>query len=83
MRYFCHICGDTRHRIIDCLKYNDTWNMFKNNEMKTTKKPYVVELKVTNPSIHMVDDNMAIIRSKVTKKQVFKDRKPIKKFVAN
>jgi hypothetical protein len=32
----------------------------------------------------MVDVNMAITKSKVTKEQVFKDRKPIKKiFVAD
>jgi hypothetical protein len=28
VRYFCHICGDTGHKIIDCLKYNDMHNMF-------------------------------------------------------
>ncbi len=47
--------------------------------MKTIKKPYVVEPKVTNPSIHIVDVNMAIIKSKVTEEQVFKNREPIKK----
>jgi hypothetical protein len=35
--------------------------------------------KVSNPSIHMVDVNMAITRSKIIKEHVFKDRKPIKK----
>ncbi len=39
----------------------------------------MVEPKVTNPSIHIVDVNMAIIRNKVTEEQVFKDREPIKK----
>jgi hypothetical protein len=39
----------------------------------------VVEPKVSNPSIHMVDVNMAITRNKVIEKQVFKDRKLIKK----
>jgi hypothetical protein len=39
----------------------------------------VVEPKVSNPSIHMVDVNMAITMSKVTKKHVFKDKKPINK----
>jgi hypothetical protein len=39
----------------------------------------VVEPKVSNPLIQMVDVNMAITKSKVTEKQVFKDRKPIKK----
>jgi hypothetical protein len=33
--------------------------------VKIAKKPYVVELKVINPSIHMVDVNMAITKSKV------------------
>ncbi len=39
----------------------------------------MVEPKVTNPSIHIVDVNMAIIKSKVTEEQVFKNREPIKK----
>jgi hypothetical protein len=65
MRYSCHICGDTEHKIIDYPKYNDMQNMFKNKGVKTTKKPYAVELKVVKPSIHMVDVNMTITRNKV------------------
>jgi hypothetical protein len=38
MRYSCHICGDTRHEIVDCLKYNDMQNMFKNKGMKLIDK---------------------------------------------
>jgi hypothetical protein len=53
--------------------------MFKNKGVKTTKKPYVVEPKVVNPLLHMVDVNMAITRSKVTEEHVFKDKKLIKK----
>jgi len=64
MRYFCHICGDTGHKIIDCPKYNDMKNMFKHKWVKTTKKQAMVEPKVTNP---LVDVNMAITKSKVTK----------------
>jgi ribosomal protein L44E len=36
VRYSCHICGDTGHKIIDCPKYYD--NMFKNKGVKPTKK---------------------------------------------
>ncbi len=44
----------------------------------------MVEPKVSNPSVHMVDVNMAITRGKVIKEHVFKDREPIKKkFAAN
>jgi hypothetical protein len=44
----------------------------------------VVEPKVANPSGHIVDINMAIIRSKVIDEQVFKDKELIKKkYVAN
>jgi hypothetical protein len=38
VRYSYHICGDTGHKIIDCLKYNDMQNMFKNKGVKITKK---------------------------------------------
>jgi len=67
MRYFCHICGDTRHKLIDYPKYNDMQNMFKNKGVKIGEKPFVVEAKVANPSVHMVDVNMAITKSKATK----------------
>ncbi len=40
-------------------------NMFKNKGVKLTEKQVVVEPKVSNPSIHMVDVNMAITKSKV------------------
>ncbi len=39
----------------------------------------MVKPKVANPSVHIVDVNMAITKNKVIKEQVFKDRKPIKK----
>jgi hypothetical protein len=58
--------------------------MFKNKGMKTAKKPSVVEPKVTNPSIHVMGVNMVITKSKVTEKQVFKDKEPFqKKFTTN
>jgi hypothetical protein len=53
--------------------------MFKNKGLKNTKKAYVVEPKVANPSVHIVDVNMAIASNKVTEEQVFKDKKPMKK----
>jgi hypothetical protein len=53
--------------------------MFKNKGVKTIKKPYVVEPKVVNSSVHIVDVNMAIARNKVIEKEMFKDREPIKK----
>jgi ribosomal protein S6 len=39
----------------------------------------MVEPKVTNPLVHIMDVNMAIIRNKVIKDQVFKEKEPIKK----
>jgi hypothetical protein len=38
----------------------------------------VVKPKVSNPSIHMVDVNMAITKSKVIEEQMFKDKELIK-----
>jgi hypothetical protein len=48
VKYSYHICGGTRHKIIECLKYNDMKNMFKNKGMKPTDKQVVVEPKVSN-----------------------------------
>jgi len=53
--------------------------MFKNKKTKPIEKQVVVEPKVSNPLVHMVDVNMAITRSKVTKEHVFKGKEPIKK----
>jgi hypothetical protein len=38
MKYSYHVCGDTGHKIIDCPKYNDMQNMFKNKTVKPIKK---------------------------------------------
>jgi hypothetical protein len=39
----------------------------------------VVKPKVSNPLVHVVDMNMAITKSKVTKEHVFKDKKQSKR----
>ncbi len=84
MKYYCHICGDIGHKIIDFPKFSDMKNMFKNKIMKPIEKQVMVEPKVSNPSLHMVDVNMAITKNKVIEEHVFKDKKPIKKkFDAN
>ncbi len=79
MKNSYHICGETRHKIIDCPKYNNMQNMFKDKGVKIIKKPYVVEPKVVNLLVDVMDVKMAITRNKVIEKQVFKDKKPIKK----
>jgi hypothetical protein len=43
----------------------------------------MAEPKVANPLVHIMDVDMAITKSKVTEKQVFKDKKPIKKSIAD
>jgi hypothetical protein len=53
--------------------------MFKNKGVKTIEKQVVVKPKVANPLVHIVDVNMAITKSKVTKEQVLRDKEPIKK----
>ncbi len=83
MKYSCHICGETRNKIIDYPKYNDMSNMFKNKGVKTIEKPSMVEPKVANPSVHIMDVDMAITRNKVIGEQVFKNKKPIKKSIAD
>jgi hypothetical protein len=72
--YSCHICGDTGHKIIDRPKYNDMQNMLKNKGMKPTKKQVVVEPKVSNPFVHMVDVNMASPRAKSLKNKCLKTK---------
>jgi len=47
--------------------------------MKIINKPFVVEPKVVNPLVHIVDVNITITKRKVIKKQFFKDKEPIKR----
>jgi len=68
VRYSYHIYDEIGHKIIDCPKYNDMHNMFKNKGVKTTKKPPMVEPKLANPLIHIVDVNVAITKNKVIEK---------------
>jgi hypothetical protein len=42
VKYYCHICNDTRHKIIDSLKYSDMHNMLKSKGVKPIKKQVVV-----------------------------------------
>ncbi len=65
MRYSCHIYGEIGHKIIIFPKYNDMHNMFKNKGTKITKKPSMVKPKLANPSIHIMDVNVVITKSKV------------------
>jgi hypothetical protein len=59
-------------------------NIFKNKGVKQIEKEVIIEPKVSNPSVHIVDVNMAITRSKIIEEQMFKDREPIqKKFATN
>jgi hypothetical protein len=44
--------------------------MFKNKGVNPTKKQVVVDSKVSNPLVHMVDVNMAITRNKVIEEHV-------------
>jgi len=53
--------------------------MFKNKGVKIIEKPSVMEPKVANPSVHIMDVNMAITKRKVIEDQVFKEKEPIKK----
>jgi len=53
--------------------------MFKNKGVKITEKPFVMEPKVANPSVYLMDVNMVITKKKVIEDQVFKDKEPIKK----
>jgi hypothetical protein len=48
--------------------------MFNNKGVKTTQKSSIVEPKVANPSIHIVDVNMVITKRKVIEEQVFKNK---------
>jgi hypothetical protein len=53
--------------------------MFKNKGVKIIEKPFVMDPKVANPWVHIIDVNMAITKRKVIEDQIFKEKEPIKK----
>jgi hypothetical protein len=62
-----------------CPQFGEMPNMFKDKGVKTVNEQYIVENKTTNVSVHIVDVNMAITKSKANEAQVFTKRKPTKK----
>ncbi len=48
--------------------------MFKNKDVKTTDKQVVVEPKVANPLVHIVDANMAITKNKDIKNKCLRTK---------
>jgi len=61
----------------DCPKFAKMHKIFHGKSMTRTKVQPIVETQIVIMDVNVVDVN-ATTRSKVTKKQVFKDRKPRK-----
>jgi hypothetical protein len=78
-KYPCHIYGVIGHIMTKCLQFGEMPNMFKDKGVKIVNEQYIIENKTTNVSVHVVDVNMAITRSKANEAQVFTEREPIKK----
>jgi hypothetical protein len=55
--------------------------MFENKGVKPIDKQVVVEPKVSNPSVHIMDVNVAITRSKVTKNKCLRTWSQLKSFL--
>jgi hypothetical protein len=53
--------------------------MFKNKRVKPIEKQVVVEPRVSNPSIHMVDVNMAITKSRLLKNRCTRTKNQLKR----
>jgi hypothetical protein len=53
--------------------------MIKNKTMKPIEKQVVVELKVSNPSVHMVDVNMAITRARLLKNRCLRTKNQLRR----
>ncbi len=80
LKYPCHICGIVGHKLTNCPKFREMQTMFK-DKGKTIENKHVVEIKVVNVSINMVDVHVTI-RNKVIEEHVFKNQEPRKnKFV--
>jgi hypothetical protein len=75
--YAWHICGLNGHKVIDCPKFVKMQKMFHGKSVTIVKVQLVVETQTIIADVNVVDVNVTT-RSKITKKQVFKDRKPRK-----
>ncbi len=75
--YACDICGLNEHQMIDSPKFVEMPKMFHGTSITIAKVQPFVETQTIIADVNVVDVNVTT-RSKVTKKQVFKDKKPRK-----
>ncbi len=71
------MCGLNRHKMKNCLKFIEMQKMFHGKSMTIIEVQLIVEAQIGTIDVKVVDVNVAT-RSKTTKEQVFKDRKPRK-----
>ncbi len=64
-------------KMTNCLKFIEMQKMFHGKSMTIIKVQLIVEAQIGTIDVKVVDVNVAT-RSKATKEQVFKDRKPRK-----
>jgi hypothetical protein len=67
LTYLCHICGIVKHNLINCQKFDKMQTMFKDKGGKITKNKHIVEVKMVNALVNMVDVHITI-QSKVIEK---------------
>jgi hypothetical protein len=65
------------HKMTDCSKFIEMQKMFHGNFMTIIEVQPIIEIQTVTTYVNVVGVNV-IIKSKVTEKQVFKDREPKK-----
>jgi len=67
LNYPCHICKIVSHKLMNCRRFGEMQNMFKDKGGQTTKTKPTIKVKVVITSINMVGVNV-IIQSKINEK---------------
>jgi hypothetical protein len=75
--YVCCMCVLNGHKMTNYLKFIEMQKMFHGKYVTIIEVQPIVEAQIGTTNVNVVDVNVAT-RSKTTKEQMFKDRKPRK-----
>ncbi len=66
LNYLCHICKIVGgHKLMNCLRFGEMKNIFKDKGGKTTKTKSIVKINVVIASVNMMGVNVTTQRKKM------------------
>jgi hypothetical protein len=60
LNYPCHICGIMGHKLMNCIRFGEMHNIFKDKGGKTEETKLVAKVKVAITLVNMVDVHVTV-----------------------